>query len=65
MIDPNKVILDLDAIIASQAAEIRQLRLTDAERLVLREVRDIYADQGDVKCDEIAAAIDGLLERLG
>jgi hypothetical protein len=39
--------------------------ITDAERFVLREVRDIYADQGDVKCDEIAAAIDGLLERLG
>jgi hypothetical protein len=40
------------------------VRLTDEERFVLREVRDIYADQGDVKCDEIAAAIDGLLERL-
>jgi hypothetical protein len=39
------------------------VRLTDEERFVLREVRDIYADQGDVKCDEIAAAIDGLLER--
>ena len=45
--------------------EVARLRLTDAERFVLREVRDIYADQGDVKCDEIAAAIDGLLERLG
>jgi hypothetical protein len=37
--------------------------LTDAERFVLREVRDIYADEDDVKCNEIAAVIDGLLER--
>ena len=35
MINPNKVILDgeqSDAIIAAQAAEIRRLTLTDAER---------------------------------
>lgn len=37
--------------------------LTDAERFVLREVRDIYADEYDVKCNEIAAVLDGLLER--
>jgi hypothetical protein len=37
--------------------------LTDEERFVLREVRDIYADEDDVKCNEIAAVIDGLLER--
>lgn len=37
--------------------------LTDAERFVLREVRDIYAHEDDVKCNEIAAVIDGLLER--
>jgi hypothetical protein len=37
--------------------------ITDAERFVLREVRDIYADEDDVKCNEIAAVIDGLLER--
>jgi hypothetical protein len=38
--------------------------LTDAERFVLREVRDIYADEDDdIKCGEIAAVIDGLLER--
>ncbi len=37
--------------------------LTDAERFVLREVRDAYADVGDVACDEIAAVLDGLLER--
>jgi hypothetical protein len=43
--------------------EIRRLRLTDSERFVLREVRDIYADEDDVKCNEIAAVIDGLLER--
>jgi hypothetical protein len=39
------------------------VRLTDSERLVLLEVRDIYADEDDVKCNEIAAVIDGLLER--
>jgi len=45
------------------ADEIERLRLTDAERFVLREVRDIYADEDDVKCNEIAAVLDGLLER--
>jgi hypothetical protein len=40
-----------------------QSTLTDKERFVLREVRDIYADEDDVKCNEIAAVIDGLLER--
>ncbi len=44
-------------------AEVERLRLTDAERFVLREVRDIYADEDDVKCNEIAAVLDGLLER--
>jgi hypothetical protein len=42
----------------------RSPALTDSERFVLREVRDIYADEDDVKCNEIAAVIDGLLERL-
>jgi len=37
--------------------------LTNAERFVLREVRDAYADVDDVRCNEIAAVIDGLLER--
>ena len=37
--------------------------LTDAERFVLREVRDIYAGEDDVASNEIAAVIDGLLER--
>jgi len=41
----------------------RALRLTDAERFVLREVRDIYANEDDVACKEIAAVLDGLLER--
>jgi hypothetical protein len=45
------------------AAEIERLRLTDAERFVLREVRDIYAGEDDVASNEIAAVIDGLLER--
>jgi len=42
----------------------RSPTLTDEERFVLLEVRDIYADEDDVKCNEIAAVIDGLLERL-
>ena len=46
-------------------AENERLRLTDAERFTLREVRDIYANQDDdPQCGEIAAVIDGLLERL-
>jgi hypothetical protein len=47
-------------------AEIARMRFTDAERFTLREVRDIYANQDDdPQCGEIAAVIDGLLERLG
>jgi hypothetical protein len=38
--------------------------LTKEERFVLREVRDIYANEDDEKCNEIAAVIDGLLERM-
>jgi predicted glycoside hydrolase/deacetylase ChbG (UPF0249 family) len=37
--------------------------LTDAERFVLREVRDAYAGEDDVASNEIAAVIDRLLER--
>jgi len=37
--------------------------LTDAERFVLREVCAAYADKDEVKANEIAAVIDGLLER--
>jgi len=47
----------------TEQQERASLSLTDAERFVLREVRDIYADEDDVKCNEIAAVIDGLLER--
>jgi hypothetical protein len=39
------------------------LALTDEERFVLREARDFYADVDDVACNEIAAVLDGLLER--
>ena len=66
MIDPAKVVADWEQdykIMQDQRAEIARLRLTDAERFVLREVRDIYADEDDAKCNEIAAVIDGLLER--
>jgi hypothetical protein len=54
------------------AAEVRRLRavidsgaptLTDAERFVLREVCDTYANEDDSACNERAAVIDGLLER--
>jgi hypothetical protein len=54
------------------AAEVRRLRavidsgaptLTNAERFVLREVRDICADVDDIASNERAAVIDGLLER--
>jgi len=40
-----------------------QENLTDSERFVLREVRDAYANNDDVKCNEIAKVLDGLLER--
>jgi hypothetical protein len=46
------------------AAEVERLRLTDAERFVLREVRDICADVDDIASHERAAVIDGLLERM-
>jgi len=54
------------------AAEVRRLRavidsgsptLTDAERFVLREVCDTYANEDDIACNEIAAVIAVLLER--
>jgi hypothetical protein len=52
-----------DCMIHRLADALGRARLTEAERFVLREVRDIYADEDDVKCNEIAAVIDGLLER--
>lgn len=51
------------AVVLQAADEIERLRLTDAERHCLREVRDTYADEDDVACNEIAAVLDGLLER--
>jgi len=45
------------------AAQADRLRLTDAERFVLREVRDICAEVDDIASNERAAVIDGLLER--
>ncbi len=65
--DPN----DCDETVLL-TAEVRRLQaiiaasdpvLTDEERFVLREARDFYADVDDVRCNEIAAVIDGLLER--
>jgi len=37
--------------------------LTRYERHCIERVRDIYADEDDVACNEIAAVLDGLLER--
>jgi hypothetical protein len=45
------------------AAEVERLRLTKAERFVLREVCDTYANEDDIACNEIAAVIAVLLER--
>jgi hypothetical protein len=39
------------------------LTLTDAERHCLREVLGIYVGEDDAASQEIAAVIDGLLER--
>jgi hypothetical protein len=39
--------------------------LTAAERLVLQQVCDEYADEDDVRCNEIAYVIDRLLSRAG
>jgi hypothetical protein len=46
-----------------KAAEIRRLRLTDAERFVLKEVMRSLADTDDVVASERAAVIDWLLAR--
>jgi len=54
---------EAEQMAAEHEAANPPVRLTDSERLVLLEVRDIYADEDDVKCNEIAAVIDGLLER--
>ena len=43
--------------------EIDRLKLTRYERHCIERVRDTYADEDDVACNEIAAVLDGLLER--
>lgn len=43
--------------------EISRLKLTRYERHCIERVRDTYADEDDVECNEIAAVLDGLLER--
>ena len=52
-----------EALMESELRPRLPMRLTDAERFVLREVRDAYADRDEVKANEIAAVIDRLLER--
>jgi hypothetical protein len=75
MINPNKVILDgeqSDAIIAAQAAEIRRLTLTDAEReallfcyrAALPEAEKLGGNAGEL-CRIHRDTLRGLLERLG
>jgi hypothetical protein len=39
--------------------------LTSVEQFVLLEVRDRYADEDDIKSNEIAFVLDALLARLG
>jgi hypothetical protein len=39
------------------------LTLTQYERHCIARARDAYADEDDVACNEIAAVLDGLLER--
>jgi hypothetical protein len=67
MINPNKVILDgeqSDAIIAAQAAEIRRLTLTDAEREAIETAMNAYGENNDDrKCAMIEATLWGLLDR--
>ena len=50
-------------LLQSAKAEIERLRLNRYERHCIERVRDIYADEDDVACNEIAAVLDGLLER--
>jgi len=77
MINPNKVILDgeqSDAIIAAQAAEIRRLKLTDDERLLIAAAADEWKEHADrwrdndetvaSESDKNAAILRGLLERM-
>ncbi len=62
MINPNKVILDgeqSDAIIVAQAAEIRRLTLTDAERESLRRMLPT------IMYEPHRVAVESILQRLG
>jgi hypothetical protein len=43
--------------------EFTRLKLTRYERHCIERARDTYADEDDVACNEIAAVLDGLLER--
>ena len=61
--NPQMTIDLLKEQVQEQAEEIERLRLTYAERATLSEVRDVYADEDDDNCNQIAAVIDGLLER--
>lgn len=63
--NPQMTIDLLEEQVQEQAEEIACLRLTDAERATLSEVRDEYADECDANCNQIAAVIDGLLKRTG
>jgi hypothetical protein len=59
----NVHLTQLRYVMESAADEIERLRLTGAERFVISEVRDTYADEDDVASNEIAAVLDWLLER--
>ena len=60
---PSEFLAKIVHYIEARERECARPTLTDAERFVLREVMDIYADEDDVASNEIAAVIDGLLER--
>ncbi len=57
---------DQDATLSVQGGNVTvtmDATLTRYERHCLERARDTYADQDDVACNEIAAVLDGLLER--
>jgi hypothetical protein len=57
---------DQDATLSVQGGNVTvtmDATLTRYERHCIERARDTYADQDDVACNEIAAVLDGLLER--
>jgi len=65
--DADAVLRDAITEIAGLRARLDELRrmptLTDAQRAAVCEARDFYADVDDLRCNEIAAVLGGLIER--